>query len=83
MYLGRGGGDNRPRRAAWSQNPLLRATRSKPRKDVRQELRKVDWPNRRELASYTVVVLATIVVMTAFVASLDYAFLKGVVRIFG
>jgi preprotein translocase subunit SecE len=52
-------------------------------KDVRQELRKVDWPNRRELASYTVVVLATIVVMTAFVASLDYAFLKGVVRIFG
>ena len=52
-------------------------------KDVRQELRKVDWPNRRELASYTVVVLATIVVMTAFVASLDYAFLKGVVRILG
>ena len=38
-------------------------------KDVRQELRKVDWPNRRELVSYTVVVLATIVVMTAFVAS--------------
>ena len=52
-------------------------------KDVRQELRKVDWPNRRELSSYTVVVLATIVVMTAFVASLDYAFLKGVVKIFG
>ena len=50
---------------------------------VRQELRKVDWPNRRELSSYTVVVLATIVVMTAFVASLDYAFLKGVVKIFG
>ena len=52
-------------------------------KDVRQELRKVDWPNRRELSSSTVVVLATIVVMTAFVASLDYAFLKGVVKIFG
>ena len=52
-------------------------------KDVRQELRKVDWPNRRELVSYAVVVLATIVVMTAFVASLDYAFLTGVVRLFG
>ena len=52
-------------------------------KDVRQELRKVDWPNRRELVSYTVVVLATIVVMTAFVATLDYVFLKGVVKIFG
>lgn len=52
-------------------------------REVRQELRKVDWPNRRELASYTVVVLATIVVMTAFVASLDCVFLKGVVRLFG
>jgi preprotein translocase subunit SecE len=52
-------------------------------KDVRQELRKVDWPNRRQLVSYSVVVLATIVVMTAFVASLDYDFLKGVVTIFG
>jgi len=52
-------------------------------KDVRQELRKVDWPNRRELSSYSVVVLATIMVMTAFIASLDYAFLKGVVKIFG
>ena len=52
-------------------------------KDVRQELRKVDWPNRRQLVSYTVVVLATIVVMTAFVASLDYASLRGVVTIFG
>jgi preprotein translocase subunit SecE len=52
-------------------------------KEVRQELRKVDWPNRRELVSYTVVVLATIVVMTAFVATLDYVFLKGVVKIFG
>ena len=52
-------------------------------KDVRQELRKVDWPNRRGLSSYTVVVLATIVLMTAFVASLDYASLKGVVKVFG
>ena len=52
-------------------------------RDVRQELRKVDWPNLRELVSYTVVVLTTVVVMTAFVASLDYVFLKGVVKIFG
>ena len=29
------------------------------------------------------VVLATIVVMTAFVATLDYVFLKGVFKIFG
>ncbi len=52
-------------------------------KEVRQELRKVDWPNRRELVSYTIVVLATIIVMTAFVAVLDYAFLKSVLELFG
>ena len=52
-------------------------------KEVRQELRKVDWPNRRELVSYTVVVLATLVVMTAFVATLDFAFLRVVVDLFG
>ena len=63
---------------AW-RNRLLRQFL----RDVRQELRKVDWPNRRELVSYTVVVLTTIVVMTAFVASLDYAFLRSVVKIFG
>jgi preprotein translocase subunit SecE len=63
---------------AWRNRPFRQFLR-----DVRQELRKVDWPNRRELVSYTVVVLATIVVMTAFVASLDYAFLRSVVKIFG
>ena len=51
--------------------------------EVRQELQKVDWPNRRELISYTVVVLVTIVVMTAFVFRLDYVFLKSVVKLFG
>ena len=63
---------------AWRNRPFRQFLR-----DVRQELRKVDWPNRRELVSYTVVVLTTIVVMTAFVASLDYAFLRSVVKIFG
>jgi preprotein translocase subunit SecE len=43
-------------------------------KEVRQELRKVDWPTRRELITYTIVVIVTIVVLTAFVAALDYVF---------
>ena len=43
-------------------------------KEVRQELRKVDWPTRRELVTYTVVVIVTITVLTAFVAALDYVF---------
>ena len=36
-------------------------------REVRQELRKVDWPNRKELVTYTVVVLVTVTVLTAYV----------------
>lgn len=45
-------------------------------KEVRQELRKVDWPSRRELISYTIVVLVTVIVMTTLVFGLDFVFSK-------
>jgi preprotein translocase subunit SecE len=45
-------------------------------KEVRQELRKVDWPTRRELVSYTLVVLVTVIVMTSLVYGLDFIFAK-------
>jgi preprotein translocase subunit SecE len=45
-------------------------------KEVRQELHKVDWPSRRELISYTIVVLVTVIVMTTFVFGLDFVFSK-------
>jgi len=51
-------------------------------REVRQELKKVDWPSRRELISYTTVVLVTIVVMTTFVFGLDYAFTKLLIPLF-
>ncbi len=47
-------------------------------KEVRQELRKVDWPTRKELVTYTVVVLVTITVLTTFVFGLDYVFAKAI-----
>ncbi len=47
-------------------------------KEVRQELRKVDWPNRRELTSYSIVVLVTLIVTTAYVAGLDFVFSKAI-----
>ncbi|MFN8232202.1 MAG: preprotein translocase subunit SecE [Actinomycetota bacterium] len=50
-------------------------------RQVRQELSKVDWPSRRQLASYTVVVLVTVAVMTAFVFVLDLGFSKAIVNI--
>jgi preprotein translocase subunit SecE len=43
-------------------------------REVRLELKKVDWPTRKELITYTIVVLVTIVVLTAFVAGVDFVF---------
>ena len=59
--------------------------RTPPRKflkQVRQELKNVDWPNRHELVSYTIVVLVTVIVMTSLVAGLDYAFGKLILKLF-
>jgi preprotein translocase subunit SecE len=52
-------------------------------KEVRQELTKVDWPTRRELVSYTIVVLVTITVLTAFVFALDSVFTRFVFDVLG
>ena len=47
-------------------------------KEVRMELKKVDWPSRRELVSYTIVVLATLIVTTLYVAGLDFVFSRAI-----
>jgi preprotein translocase subunit SecE len=52
-------------------------------KEVRQELSKVDWPSRRELISYTVVVLVTVIVMGTFVFGLDFVFSKLIFNVLG
>jgi len=50
-------------------------------KEVRQELHRVDWPSRRELVSYTVVVLVTVIVMAAIVYGLDFVFSKAILNV--
>jgi preprotein translocase subunit SecE len=52
-------------------------------KEVRQELRKVNWPTRHELFAYTVVVLVSVTVLTSFVFGLDFLFSKLVLKVFG
>jgi preprotein translocase subunit SecE len=52
-------------------------------KEVRQELRKVDWPTREETTSYAIVVLVTVVVLTTFVFLVDLGFSKAIVNLFG
>ena len=52
-------------------------------RQVMSELRKVIWPTRRELRTYTIVAMMFILVMVVIVTSLDYAFTKLVFWAFG
>lgn len=46
--------------------------------DSWSELKKVRWPNRKELISYTIVVLVTVVFVTLYFAFLDWIISSGV-----
>ncbi|MBB5325803.1 preprotein translocase subunit SecE [Anoxybacillus tepidamans] len=39
--------------------------------EVAREMKKVSWPKRKELVSYTITVLATVAFMTVFFAVVD------------
>ena len=52
-------------------------------KQVVAELRKVIWPTRRELLTYTSVVLVFVVFMVAVISVYDFAFSQGVLKVFG
>ena len=52
-------------------------------REVRNELAKVAWPNRKEVVKYTIVVFVTLVFMTSLVFGLDSGFAKGVLFLFG
>ena len=74
-----------PDRAAKANRPA-RQDRTSPAEfvsEVRDELRKVVWPTRKELVTYTTVALVFILIMVAIVSSLDYGFTKLVFYTFG
>ena len=74
-----------PRRAAQRPTPERRK-RVGPRqflREVRQELKKVAWPSRRELGLYTLVVLTSVVVLTSYVFGLDFLIARAVLSVFG
>ena len=52
-------------------------------RQVVAELRKVIWPTRKELVTYTIVVIVFVTIMAGIVAGLDYIFTRGVLLIFG
>ena len=47
------------------------------------ELRKVIWPNRKQMVSYTTVVLVFLIFMTALISGVDLGLAKLVLLIFG
>jgi preprotein translocase subunit SecE len=52
-------------------------------RQVAAELRKVIWPTRNELITYTTVALVFVIFMSAIVLTLDYGFTKLMFYVFG
>jgi preprotein translocase subunit SecE len=52
-------------------------------KQVVAELRKVIWPNRKQMVNYTAVVLVFLVFMVALIGGVDLGFAKLVLLVFG
>ena len=52
-------------------------------RQVIAELRKVIWPTRKELVTYTTVVLAFVLLVMAYVSVLDVGFGRLVFAVFG
>jgi preprotein translocase subunit SecE len=52
-------------------------------REVIAELRKVIWPTRRELITYTSVSLVFVLIMVALVSLLDWGLQKGIFALFG
>ena len=51
--------------------------------EVTSELRKVNWPDRRTVTAYTIVVLVAVSFITAVIFGLDTLFGKAVFAVFG
>ena len=52
-------------------------------REVVAELRKVIWPTRNQMVTYTIVVIVFVAFMVALVGVLDLLFAKGVLAVFG
>ena len=65
----------KPTRA--QRQPKKKSERVGPRqylREVRDEMRKVAWPKWPEIRRYSIIVLVTVVVITAFVGGMDAVF---------
>lgn len=51
--------------------------------EVRSELKRVHWPNRRELATYATAVIIAVVIMTTYIYGVDTVFSELIFQVFG
>ena len=74
-----------PKRAAATtvKRPNVFARFGRFLREVVAELRKVIWPTRNQMVTYTIVVIAFVAFMVALVGVLDLLFAKGVLAVFG
>ena len=72
-----------PARDRKDARPSLFARLFRFLKEVVAELRKVIWPTRKQMVTYTAVVLVFVAFMVAVIAGLDLAVAKGVLWLFG
>jgi len=74
-----------PKRAAATtvKRPNVFARFGRFMREVVAELRKVIWPTRNQMVTYTIVVIVFVVFMVALVGVLDLLFAKGVLAVFG
>jgi preprotein translocase subunit SecE len=75
----------RKRQAPAPPRPQAKEARTTPAqflREVRGELRKVAWPTRSEVINYSIIVLIAVVLLTAYVALLDYGFAEVLLRLF-
>ncbi len=73
----------RGRKSAAPKKPSMFARMGLYYRQVVSELRKVVWPTRKELVTYTTVVIVFVGVLMGIVAVLDYGFGKLVLKVFG
>jgi preprotein translocase subunit SecE len=52
-------------------------------RQVMFELKKVVWPTKEQLVTYTAVVVVFVIIMGLIIAALDFAFVKLVLLVFG
>ena len=78
-------GEPQARRRATPTVPRPKDERTTPLqfiREVRGELRKVAWPTRPEVINYSIIVLVAVVLLTAYVAALDYGFGDVLLKLF-